>query len=205
MPYTLDLIRHRDQFRRRGLKPVHNPEANPPDREADQQYQADDDEAEIDKDERYLPPKDGQERAPKRRRVQAEENNVEDTGVQVKLPAGRKKFLDPPGLDVDNIRKTRLQESPKRQVYSNVMVTYISHQFSISLLTMIPWFFHQRYLLGSVTRSVHSFRDKQSPLSVTLQLHIRETPHLSLLLTRRDRYSSYPTATTLTDHSHRYE
>src|ERR1700738_3023407 len=83
MPYTLDLIRHRDQFRRRGLKPVHNPAENlplPVHKADDEQYQADDDEGEegqLAKYELYIPPKDAQERAPKRRRIEGRQNGQE--------------------------------------------------------------------------------------------------------------------------------
>jgi len=92
MPYTLDLIRHRDQFRRRGLKPVHNPdEPRPARREEDDQYQGEpEEEQEIDNDERYvsrlrndgLPPV-------KRRRLELPED-VEKIHIQRVRP-----FMDP--------------------------------------------------------------------------------------------------------------
>jgi hypothetical protein len=114
MPYTLDLIRHRDQFRRRGLKPVHNPDANPVIREVDEQYQADDDEGEIDKDERYMPPKDIHEPATKRRKIQ-EQNVQDDIEPEIRLPHGRRKFLDPSRFDVER-NAIPVHASPIRQV-----------------------------------------------------------------------------------------
>jgi hypothetical protein len=115
MPYTLDLIRHRDQFRRRGLKPVHNPDSRPQIREEDEQYQADDDEGEIDKDERYMPPKDIEEREPKRRRLQ-ENLEGEDVEVPTYPRFRRKKFIDPGQFGVRRSPKVVQQVTPDREV-----------------------------------------------------------------------------------------
>ena len=94
MPYTLDLMRHRDQFRRRGLKPVHNPNEKPRTHEDDEQYQADEEGVEMDKDERYVPPKDMGERPPKRSRIHENQENSDDE-LEIRLLFGRKKFLAP--------------------------------------------------------------------------------------------------------------
>jgi len=117
MPYTLDLIRHRDQFRRRGLKPVHNPElqCHSHGTEEDEQYQADEElEPELDKDERYVPPKDvskdGQERAPKRRKVQAEDEQ-QDLGIRLEIG---KRWIDPRKFDVSPWRN--VSEKERRNV-----------------------------------------------------------------------------------------
>jgi hypothetical protein len=106
MPYTLDLIRHRDQFRRRGLKPVHNPIEQPRVHEDDEQYPAEEEEGEVDKDEIYISPKDNQERPSKRRRIlqdrTAEENKTSfDEGAEIRLRAGRKGFMDPRQFDTN--------------------------------------------------------------------------------------------------------
>lgn len=127
MPYTLDLIRHRDQFRRRGLKPVHNPDSRPPIREDDEQYQADDDEGEveIDRDERYIPPNDSEEREPKRRRLQEdlEPENSGDQNVSGPLRTysrhRRRKFINPSRFDVRKSPKVTnvvQQVTPAREV-----------------------------------------------------------------------------------------
>ena len=117
MPYTLDLIRHRDQFRRRGLKPVHNPETQPQDhgRDDDAQYQADEEEdIALDKEERYVPPKDvpkdGEERASKRRKIQAEKERGD---VVVRKKIG-KNWIDPRKFDVSRGEKVAPKE--QRQV-----------------------------------------------------------------------------------------
>lgn len=99
MPYTLDLMRHRDQFRRRGLKPVHNPDSQRFVHEQDEQYHVDEDEADVDKDERCIPPKGVEERAPKRRRVRESVQN-ENKESSIHLHVGRKRFLDPGQFDV---------------------------------------------------------------------------------------------------------
>lgn len=109
MPYTLDLMRHRDQFRRRGLKPVHNPFQQPRTHEDDEQYQADEEEVEMDKDEQYVPPKGIGARAPKRHRIHENQENS-DGELEIRLLVGRKKFLAP-----DIPRKIR----PPQQVTSN--------------------------------------------------------------------------------------
>jgi len=117
MPYTLDLIRHRDQFRRRGLKPVHNPDAAPPPRaqEEDEQYQADEEEeAEIDHDERYIPPKDVEERPPKRRRIE-KEHDGEEEDEDIRIQTGRRKFIDPRQYDVQRKEKPAQQATPDRE------------------------------------------------------------------------------------------
>jgi hypothetical protein len=117
MPYTLDLIRHRNQFRRRGLKPVHNPGVHPhPVHEADEQYQADDDEGEMDNDERYIPPPDVQERAAKRRKTNEIQTTEDNDETDIHLQHGRKKFLDPRRFD-PNKPKPKTQTSPNRQVH----------------------------------------------------------------------------------------
>jgi hypothetical protein len=117
MPYTLDLIRHRDQFRRRGLKPVHNPELqyHSHGTEEDDQYQADEElEPELDKDERYVPPKDvskdGQERAAKRQKVQAEDEQ-EDVGIRLEVG---NRWIDPRKFDVSPWRN--VSEKERRNV-----------------------------------------------------------------------------------------
>lgn len=78
MPYTLDLLRHRDQFRRRGLKPVEthsdHPKVSRKEDDGDQ-YQADQEDMEIDRDEVYHAPKTNEERAPKRRRIEPSKEN----------------------------------------------------------------------------------------------------------------------------------
>ena len=109
MPYTLDLMRHRDQFRRRGLKPVQNPFQQPRTHEDDEQYQADEEEVEMDKDEQYVPPKDIRERPPKRHRIHENQENS-DGELEIRLLVGRKKFLAP-----DIPRKMR----PVQQVTAN--------------------------------------------------------------------------------------
>jgi len=82
MPYTLDLMRHRDQFRRRGLKPVQNPDNVQPSHKGDDeddQYQSEEEnQPEIDKDERYVSPnrRDGQPPV-KKRRVETLKDKVE--------------------------------------------------------------------------------------------------------------------------------
>jgi hypothetical protein len=114
MPYTLDLIRHRDQFRRRGLKPVHNPDAQPRAREDDEQYQADEEEVEFDKNEQYIPPKDIGERPSKRRRLNENEEEEEDWEIQ--LLSGRKKFLDPRQFNIQK-KKFVQQITPDREVW----------------------------------------------------------------------------------------
>jgi hypothetical protein len=123
MPYTLDLIRHRDQFRRRGLKPVHNPDSRPQIREEDEQYQADDDEGEgeIDKDERYISPKDIEEREPKRRRFEENlENQNHEAQVRTYSRHRRKRFIDPSRFDVrksPKVTKAVQQVTPAREVH----------------------------------------------------------------------------------------
>lgn len=94
---------------------MHNPDANPVIREMDEQYQADDDEGELDKDERYIPPKDFHEPATKRRKIQ-EQNMQEDNESEIRLPHGRRKFLDPSRFDVDRNAILVRHVSPIRQV-----------------------------------------------------------------------------------------
>jgi len=117
MPYTLDLIRHRDQFQRRGLKPVHNPDAAPPPRvqEEDEQYQADEEEeVEIDQEERYIPPKDVEEPPPKRRRIEKEHREGEEE-EEIRIRTGRRKFIDPRQFDVQRKEKPVQQATPERE------------------------------------------------------------------------------------------
>jgi len=116
MPYTLDLMRHRDQFRRRGLKPVHNPDAAQPPRaqQEDEQYQADEEEEpEIDADERYIPPKDLEERPPKRPRTEKEHDGEEEHPIRLKI--GRKKFIDPRQFNVPPKVRQVQQVTPARE------------------------------------------------------------------------------------------
>ena len=116
MPYTLDLMRHRDQFRRRGLKPVHNPNEQPRAREDDEQYQADEEEVEMDKDEQYVPPKDMGDRPPKRPRIHENQENSDDE-LEIRLLVGRKKFLAP---DIPRKRRLARQVTPDREVSSGM-------------------------------------------------------------------------------------
>ena len=110
-------MRHRDQFRRRGLKPVHNPDAAPPPRvqEEDEQYQADEEEEpEIDQDERYIPPKDVEERPPKRRRIEKEHGEGEEE-EEIRMRIGRSKFIDPRQFDLPRKEKPVQQATPERE------------------------------------------------------------------------------------------
>ena len=116
MPYTLDLMRHRDQFRRRGLKPVHNPSERPRTHEDDEQYHADEEEAEMDKDERYFPPKDVGARPPKRPRIHGNQENSDDE-LDIRLLVGRKKFLAP---DVPRKTGPMQQVPPNGEVSSRI-------------------------------------------------------------------------------------
>ena len=109
-------MRHRDQFRRRGLKPVHNPDSAQPPRaqEEDEQYHADEEEeAEIDADERYIPPKDIEQRPPKRRRKENEQAGDEEDVIRPKI--GRKKFIDPRLFDVPRKERPVQQVTPARE------------------------------------------------------------------------------------------
>jgi hypothetical protein len=115
MPYTLDLMRHRDQFRRRGLKPVHNPN-EPHAREDDEQFQADEEEFEMDKDELYAPPKNMGERPPKRPRIDENQENS-DNELEIRLLVGRKKFLAP---DIPRKMKSMQQITRDREVSSGM-------------------------------------------------------------------------------------
>lgn len=109
MPYTLDLIRHRDQFRRRGLKPVHNPDNARPTLEEDEQYQGDEEgpAVELDKDERYVSPTrhDGP-RPLKKRRVETPEESTET----IHLRRGRA-FIAPENLFSEHIFSERKPSS----------------------------------------------------------------------------------------------
>jgi hypothetical protein len=102
MPYTLDLLRHRDQFRRRGLKPVHNPSDRPKVRKEDDgdQYHADEEDVGIDKDEVYHPPKTAEERAPKRRRVELNEKSRMTELPKVRIHPEIPDFQDPRMFDI---------------------------------------------------------------------------------------------------------
>jgi len=122
MPYTLDLIRHRDQFRRRGLKPVHNPDNARPVLEEDEQYQGDEEgpEVELDKDERYVSAtRHDKPRPLKRRRVEA----PEESPVTIHLRRGRA-FIAPENLFPEHISSKRKpsskivqQVTPERDVF----------------------------------------------------------------------------------------
>lgn len=145
MPYTLDLIRHRDQFRRRGLKPVHNPDAQSRVREDDDQYQADEEEVEVDKDEQYFPPKDIREPAPKRRRIDENEGSPDDD-MDIQLLVGRRKFLDPRQFDVRK-QKPVQQVTPDREVNQLKRSLILRYLITISV-RMMDWvhFQHSRPL-----------------------------------------------------------
>lgn len=112
MPYTLDLMRHRDQFRRRGLKPVHNPDIRFSALEDDDQYQADEEEEVLDKDERYIPQKNVDGPAPKRRCVQ-QPNEAPGDNFELNIRIGPQKFLDPRKFDIyrqeDNVPRVDFQ------------------------------------------------------------------------------------------------
>lgn len=138
MPYTLDLMRHRDQFRRRGLKPVHNPDAPQPPRaqQEDEQYHADEEEEEpeIDADERYIPPKDVEERPPKRRRMEKEHDGEDEHPIRLKI--GRKKFMDPRQFDPPHKVRPTQQVTPARE--EEVRHTGDgAHDFRIPIMTSL--------------------------------------------------------------------
>ena len=114
MPYTLDLMRHRDQFRRRGLKPVQNPFQQHRSREDDEQYQADEEEADMDKDKHYMLPKDIGDRVLKGPRLH-ENDSVEELDIHLRF--GRKKFLAP---DVPQKSNPMKQATPDREVSSPI-------------------------------------------------------------------------------------
>ena len=118
MPYTLDLMRHRDQFRRRGLKPVHNLDAQSRVHEDEEQYQADEEEVYLDKNEKYIPPEDVGQRAAKRRRIYVKETLNEDFEIQLRV--GRKRFLYPTKFDVPRTIKPTHQVAADREVSSSV-------------------------------------------------------------------------------------
>ena len=117
MPYTLDMLRHRDQFRRRGLKPVQNPTDKPKARREDDgdQYQADEEDVEIDRDEVYRPPKTTEEHAPKRRRIEQNKENRQPELPKIRINRGSTKFQDPHKLDIRR-GEDRLSESPRHEV-----------------------------------------------------------------------------------------
>jgi hypothetical protein len=115
MPYTLDLIRHRDQFRRRGLKPVHNPDSERHPHqgvEDDEQFQADDeDEGEVDKYERYVPLRPEVGRPTKRRRREGNE-----TAVNGRLRIGEAGFIHPPKVDLPRPSRSIQEVTPELDV-----------------------------------------------------------------------------------------
>ena len=117
MPYTLDLLRHRDQFRRRGLKPVQNPGDKPKARKEydGDQYQADEEDVEIDRDEIYRPPKTTEEPAPKRRRIEQNKENRQPELPKIRINRGSTKFQDPREFDIRR-GEDRGSESPGHEV-----------------------------------------------------------------------------------------
>jgi hypothetical protein len=117
MPYTLDLLRHRDQFRRRGLKPVHNPSDRPKVRKEDEgdQYHADEEDLGIDQDEVYHPPKTAEERAPKRRRVELNEKSRVPELPKVRIHREIPDFQDPRMFDIRR-DDDKPAEIPQREV-----------------------------------------------------------------------------------------
>jgi hypothetical protein len=117
MPYTLDLLRHRDQFRRRGLRPVHNPSDRPKVRREDDgdQYHADEEDVDIDQDEIYHPPKTAEERAPKRRRVEPSEKSRFPELPKVRINRGIPDFQDPRMFDIRR-DDDKPVETPQREV-----------------------------------------------------------------------------------------
>ena len=116
MPYTLDLLRHRDQFRRRGLKPVQNPDERPKAGKEDygDQYQADED-VEIDRDEVYHPPKMTEERASKRRRIEPNKESRLPELPKIRINRASAKFQDPRKYDIRR-SEDRAPESPRHEV-----------------------------------------------------------------------------------------
>ena len=116
MPYTLDLIRHRDQFRRRGLKPVHNPGEASHSNEIDDQYQGDDEEGVNDPEGQSPSPKEVRQHSPKRRRLQRDHTEEEEEQIEIRLRPGRRKFLDPRQFDVRRKPEPAQQVTPEQEV-----------------------------------------------------------------------------------------
>ena len=115
MPYTLDLIRHRDQFRRRGLKPVHNPGEALRSKENDDQYQADEDECDNAPEPESLSARGGDEHLSKRQRIRQANDDDEDQ-LEIHLRPGRRKFLDPRQFDVSRKVEPSREDTPEHEV-----------------------------------------------------------------------------------------
>jgi hypothetical protein len=172
MPYTLDLIRHRDQFRRRGLKPVHNPGEASHAKENDDQYQADEDNSENEPEPQFQSPPGAEEHLPKRRKIR-QDNNDDEAQPEIHLRPGRRKFLDPRQFDVSRKVEPPRQDTPEREV---VFTCY--YGLTSRCLTLI----------SCLTRTLDFFPSLQRLISETLLVQGHLLPSgdsLQLVIQRR--------------------